>query len=144
GAVQTARARLAREDARADAGLLAAATPPAGESSTIVTSAMETQILAPVVQAEDDLEAAQAQNRATPAHLPLKQVRPGQRVLETETKLLTHAIRMAAFNIQTALAGAVKTATGYSRASDEAHALIHTALKNTGDIIPSNGTLTIR
>lgn len=144
GAVRAARQHLAREDARADAELLTAATPPPGASSTIVTSNMETQILAPVLQAEDELDAAQNNNRNTPARLPLEQVRPGQQALATEIKLLTHAIRMAAFNTQTALAKAVKTATGYKRSHHEAHALIRTALKHTGDIIPSAGTLTVR
>src|SRR5699024_4868286 len=141
---QAARQRLDREDARADAQLLAAATPAHGESSAIVTSAMETHILAPVLEAVDELDAAQADDQATPTRLPLKDVRPGQQVLETEKTLLTHAIRMAAYNIQAALAGAIRTHTAYSHAHNEAHALIRAALKTSGDIIPGAGTLTVR
>lgn len=143
-AVRAARARLEREDARADARLVAAATPPPGKSSTIVTSAMETQILAPVVEAENELDAAQDENRDTPARLALKDVRPGQQVLESETKLITHAIRMAAYNIQATLAGAIRTHTSYSHAGNEAHVLIRDALKNTGDIIPDDKVLQVR
>jgi hypothetical protein len=33
-------------------------------------------------------------------NLPLGQVRPGSRLLETERKLLTHAIRMSAYNAE--------------------------------------------
>jgi hypothetical protein len=62
--------------------------------------------------------------------------------LETETKLITHAIRMAAFNAETALARALNG--HYARAEDEAYALIREALGTSGDIIPGDGTLTIR
>src|SRR5699024_472690 len=127
-AVQAARAHLDRENAHADRRLLDAATPAPGESSAIVTSSMENEILAPVFEAEDALDAAQDDNRETPARLLLDQVRPGQQVLETETKLITHAIRMAAFNIQTTLAQSIRTATGYSHAHNEAHTLVRTAL----------------
>ena len=62
--------------------------------------------------------------------------------LETETKLITHAIRMAAFNAETTLARALNGS--YARAADEAYALIREALTASGDIIPGDGTLTIR
>ncbi|MCY7418467.1 MAG: hypothetical protein LH650_08230, partial [Chloroflexi bacterium] len=42
--------------------------------------------------AQADLTAAKNTSRKTPSHLPLAQVRPGSRLLETERKLLTHAI----------------------------------------------------
>ena len=42
-------------------------------------------------------------------------------VLDTETKLTHHAIRIAAFNTAQALARAIVTDTGYTRARDEAH-----------------------
>jgi hypothetical protein len=54
--------------------------------------------------ADSDLDAAKAASRETPSHLPLGQVRPGSRLLETERKLLTHAIRMSAYNAESALA----------------------------------------
>ncbi len=83
-------------------------------------------------------------HRAVPTRLPLAQVNPGQQVLDIQTKLLTHAIRMAAFNTMTALARAVRVYTGYARAADEAHNLIRQALTGSGDINPSDGVLTVR
>jgi hypothetical protein len=54
--------------------------------------------------------------------------------LETETKLITHAIRMAACNAETILAPALHG--HYARAGDEACALIREALTTSGDIPP--------
>ena len=50
----------------------------------------------------------------------------------TETKLITHAIRMAACNTETILARALNGR--YARAGDEAYALIREALHASGDI----------
>jgi hypothetical protein len=61
-----------------------------------------------------------------------------------QTKLISHAIRIAAFNTATALARAIRIHTGYARANHEAHALARQALTGSGDIDPSDGTLTIR
>ena len=69
---------------------------------------------------------------------------PGQQVLDTQTKLITHAIRIAAFNTATALARAVRVHTNYARANHEAHALIRQALTGSGDIDPHDGFLTVR
>jgi hypothetical protein len=55
-------------------------------------------------------------------------------VLDTQTKLITHAIRIAAFNTATILAWAIRVHTGYARANHEAHALIRQALTGSGDI----------
>ena len=73
----------------------------------------------------------------------MSQVNPGQQVLDTETKLIHHAIRIAAFNTAQSLARAIVTATGYTRADDEAHTLIRTALAGSGDIIPETATNTL-
>ena len=62
--------------------------------------------------------------------------------LDAQTKLITHAIRMAAYNAETILARALNG--HYARAGDEAYALIREALTASGDIIPGGGTLTIR
>lgn len=62
--------------------------------------------------------------------------------LDTETKLITHAVRMAAFNTEVMLARALHG--HYSRAADEAAALVREALHASGDIIPSHGVLTVR
>ena len=62
--------------------------------------------------------------------------------LEAEVKQITHAIRMAAYNTETALARALDG--HYARAGDEAYALIREALTVSGDIIPGHGQLLIR
>ena len=62
--------------------------------------------------------------------------------LDAETKQITHAIRMAAYNAETALARALDG--HYARAGDEAYALIREALTTSGDIHPGNGELLIR
>ena len=79
-----------------------------------------------------------------PARLPLGQVNPGQQVLDIQTKLITHAIRIAAFNTATTLARAIRVHTGYARANREAHTLIRQALTGSGDIDPHDGVLTVR
>ncbi len=58
--------------------------------------------------------------------------------------MLTHAIRMAAFNTIAALARAIRVYTGYARANDEAHNLVRQALTGSGDIDPGDGFLTVR
>jgi hypothetical protein len=62
--------------------------------------------------------------------------------LDAETKQITHAIRMAAYNAETFLARALDG--HYARAGDEAYALIREALTASGDIRPSDGQLLIR
>jgi hypothetical protein len=93
---------------------------------------------------ESNLDAAQAAHRAIPARLPLAQVNPGQQVLDTQTKLISHAIRIAAFNTATTLARDIRIHTGYARANHEAHTLIRQVLTGSGDIDPGNDTLTVR
>ena len=62
--------------------------------------------------------------------------------LDTDTKQITHAIRMAAYNAQTTLARHLDG--HYARAEDEAYALICEALAGSGDIHPSGEQLLIR
>ena len=62
--------------------------------------------------------------------------------LGTETKQITHAIRMAAYNAETVLARALDG--HYPLADDEAYALIREALTASGDIVPGDGQLVIR
>ena len=141
--VNAARAHLDRVQAATDALLLDWHTPPAGPPVEL-SNADYNRITGPLRDAEQALAAAQTVNAATPARLPLDQVNPGQQLLEVETKLVTHAIRIAAFNTITSLARDLRVHTGYARATDEAHTLISQALQQSGDIIPGDGTLTIR
>ena len=100
-------------------------------------------INADVHAAHTALDTAVATHQAIPARLPLAQVNPGQQVLDTQTKLIHHAIRIAAYNTMQTLARAIITNTGYARAHDEAHTLIRTALTSSGDIIPDPATATL-
>ena len=143
-AVNAERARLDRVQAATDAALLAWRTPQPGQSLVVLTNPDHNRITAPLRDAEQALDKAQQANAATPARLPLAQVNPGQQLLNTETKLVTHAIRIAAFNTITALARDLRVHTRYARAADEAHTLIRQALTGSGDIIPGPDTLTIR
>ena len=109
----------------------------------LLTNEMIDTINAEAHAAEQALDAALAAHQAIPARLPLSQVNPGQQVLDTETKLIHHAIRIAAYNTMRSLARAILTATGYTRADDEAHTLIRAALTCSGDIIPDTATNTL-
>jgi hypothetical protein len=92
--------------------------------------------------AQADLDAAKKTSRTTATHLPLGQVRPGSRRLETERKLLTHAIRMSAYNSESALARLLRP--HYSRGDDEAHALLREAFTLSGDLQIIGDTLHVR
>ncbi len=141
--VENACRALYLAETASDAALLAAHSPQPG-TSVVLTNEMLDTINAEVHTTETALDAAIAAHRAIPARIPLSQVNPGQQVLDTETKLIHHAIRIAAFNTAQSLARAIVTATGYTRADDEAHTLIRTALAGSGDIIPDHDTLHIR
>ncbi|MEO7069359.1 MAG: putative transposase [Nostocoides sp.] len=82
---------------------------------------------------------AVAASRDTPSHIPLRQVRPNARLLDEETKLLTHAIRMSAYNAETTLARMI--APHYARAEHEARALLREAFTLPGDIHLTDGQL---
>ena len=133
--VEKARRALHSAETTRDRELLAASTPPPG-TTTVLTNTMINTINTDVHTAQATLDAALTAHQAIPARLPLAQVNPGQQVLDTETKLIHHAIRIAAFNTAQSLARAILTDTGYTRADDEAHTLIRTALAGSGDIIP--------
>jgi hypothetical protein len=140
-AVRTARTALATAESAQQRELGSLHHPAAG-TSTVITSQMLAKLDAPAGAARRKLEAAQAAAKATPAKIPLSQHNPDMVRLDAETRLITHAIRMAAFNAETALARALNGA--YARAGDEAYTLIREALTASGDIIPGDGTLTIR
>src|ERR1035437_7547690 len=141
--VLAARARYDRVLAATDAALLDAVSPPPGQA-VLITNADHDRLTTDLRAAESNLDTAQGAHRAVPARLPLAQVNPGQQVLDIQTKLITHAIRNAAFNTATALSRDVRVHTGYARANHEAHALVRQALTGSGDIDPGNGTLTVR
>ena len=99
-------------------------------------------LAAPVEAAWRDLDDAGQAAAAISARVPLGELAPDMVRLDAETKQITHAIRMAAYNAETALARALDG--HYARAGDEAYALIREALTTSGDICPGNGGLLIR
>jgi hypothetical protein len=142
--VLAARARYERALARTDAALLTARSPAPGEP-VLITNQAHNDLTADLRAAGVYLDGAQEAHRTVPARLPLAQVNPGQQVLDVQTKLITHAIRIAAFNTATALARAIRVHTGYARANHEAHALVRQVLTGSGDIdLSQDGVLTVR
>ena len=141
--VENARRALKTAESASNAALLAAHSPQPGTTTVVLTNTMINTINTDVHTAEKALEAALAAHAAIPARLPLSEVNPGQQVLDTETKLIHHAIRIAAYNTAQSLARAIASDTGYRRADDEAHTLIRTALAGSGDIIPDPATNTV-
>ncbi len=140
--VEKARRALHLAETTRDRELLTVSSPPPG-ATTVVTNAMINTINTNTHTAQDDLDTALDAHKAIPARLPLAEVNPGQQILDTETKLIHHAIRIAAYNTAQSLARAIVTDTGYTRADDEAHTLIRTALAGSGDIIPDHDTNTL-
>ena len=140
-AVKAARKALA-DAGTARARKLDALRSPAPGTTAVITNAMIARLDAPVDAARRKLQTAQDEAKAVPAKIPLSQHNPDMVKLDTETKLITHAIRMAAYNAETILARTLNS--HYARAGDEAYALIREALTASGDIIPGDGTLTIR
>jgi transposase-like protein len=139
--VSGARAQLAAAqsgvaDAIADAGFRAR-QPGSGGKATVDPASSRA-----LIGATTDLAAAKKTSRQTPSHLPLGQVRPGSRLLETETKLLTHAIRMSAYNTESALARLLRP--HYARGDDEARALLREAFTLSGDLQITGDTLHVR
>jgi transposase-like protein len=139
--VSVARAQLAAAQGGVvdaiDAAGIRARQPGSGGKATVDPAAG--QALAAAVT---DLAATKEASRQTPSHLPLGQVRPGSRLLETETKLLTHAIRMSAYNTESALARLLRP--HYARGDDEARALLREAFTLSGDLQITHDTIHVR
>ena len=139
--VRHAEVLAAAAQAQRDASLAALRNPAPGQPVTI-TNQMINALDAPVEAAWAGLQAAQDAAAAVPARIRLDQIAPDMVRLDAEIKQITHAIRMAAYNAETALARALDG--HYARAGDEAYALIREALTSSGDIIPGHGELLIR
>jgi Transposase protein len=136
-----ARAALDVAEAGRDAALLKLRSPAPGQPVTITNQVLNA-LNAPVEAACTELEAAQAEATATPARIRLGDIAPDMVRLDAETKQITHAIRMAAYNAETTLARALDG--HYAPARNEAYALIREALAASGDICPGPGQLLIR
>ena len=95
-----------------------------------------------LTSARDRLDHAVAASRATPGYLPLGQVRPNAALINEERKLVTHAIRMGAYNAESTLARMIRP--HYARAEDEARALIREAMTLSGDLRIAADTVHVR
>jgi transposase len=137
---QAETAAQAAEAAR-DAALLQLRSPAPGQAAWI-TNQVINALAAPVEAAWRELDEADQAAAAIPSRRPLGELAPDMARLDAEVKQITHAIRMAAYNAETALARALHG--HYARAGDEAYALIREALTVSGDICPGNGNLLIR
>ena len=142
--VEKARRALHLAETLRDRELLAASTPPPGVT-TVVTNEMIDTINTDVHAAETVLTRLSTRIRRSRARLPLAEVNPGQQVLDTETKLIHHAIRIAAFNTAQSLAHAILTGTGDTRGNDEAHSPRHAtgqSARHQGERVARRATLT--
>ena len=140
---QVAGARAGLATAQADmvdalhAAAIAAGRPGNGGKATVDPAASQT-----LTAAQADVAATKQASATTATHLPLGQVRPGSRLLETERKLITHAIRMSAYNTESSLARLIRP--HYARGDDEARALLREAFTLSGDLQIAGDTLHVR
>jgi Transposase protein/Helix-turn-helix domain len=145
---KTAAARIRQAEAAAraaetarDAALLQLRSPAPGQAAYLSNQVINA-LAAPVEAAWRELDDADQAAATVPARVPLGTLAPDMVRLDAETKQITHAIRMAAYNAETTLARALDG--HYARAGDEAYALIREALADSGDICPGPGELLIR
>jgi len=139
--IRAAEQAVTAAETTRDAALLKLRSPAPGQAAYL-SNQMINALGIPVEAAYLELEQAERAAAAVPARVPLGMLSPDMVRLEAEVKQITHAIRMAAYNAETALARAVDG--HYARAGDEAYALIREALTASGDIIPGPGQLLIR
>jgi Helix-turn-helix domain len=139
--VRQAEAAAQAAEAARDAALLKLRSPAPGQAAYLSNQVINA-LTAPVEAAYQELDQAEHAAAAIPARVPLGALSPDMVRLEAEVKQITHAIRMAAYNAETALARALDG--HYARAGDEAYALIREALAVSGDICPGPGQLLIR
>src|SRR5580658_11344806 len=139
--VRQAEAAVQAAETARDAALLQLRSPAPGQAAYL-TNQVINALAAPVEAAWRELDDAGQAAAAIPARIPLGELTPDMVRLDAETKQITHAIRMAAYNAETTLARALNG--HYARAGDEAYALIREALTASGDVCPSDGELLIR
>jgi transposase len=139
--VRAAEAAAQAAEAARDAALLQLRSPAPGQTAYLSNQVINA-LAAPVEAACHELEEADKAAAAVPVRVPLGELAPDMVRLDAETKQITHAIRMAAYNAETTLARALDG--HYARAGDEAYALIREALTVSGDICPGDGELLIR
>jgi hypothetical protein len=106
------------------------------------TAQVDPAAISAVSAAHARLDQARTDSKTTPSRVRLATVRPDARLLDEEAKLITHAIRMAAYNAETTLARML--APHYARAVHEARALLREAMSLPGDIDIRGDTMNVR
>lgn len=86
-----------------------------------------------------EVEQLEHQRSNTPTRVPLAEIADDARLLDDETKLITHACRIAAYNTESTLAR--QLAPHYARAGDEARSLLREAFTLPGDIHLADGVV---
>ena len=107
-------------------------------NSTQLTSSLD-QLDTTLDEVRGQLADARRTAADTPTRVPLGDIAPDARLLDSETKLLTHACRIAAYNTESALARLL--APHYARAHDEARSLVREALTTAGDLHIADGRI---
>ncbi len=136
------RARLRLTEAEAAYGQAAEGNPearrPTMRGFKIANADLGQQLLA----ARENVRVLEAQMQDTPSRLPLKEVAPGTQLLDAESKLVTHGVRMSVYNAESALARLL--APNYRQAEDEGRALLREAFKTSGTLEVVGDGLEIR
>jgi hypothetical protein len=96
------------------------------------------------VEEVEELEALRARRSAEPRRVSLGSLREQPRKLDTEQKLLTDLVKMAAYRTESTLGALLHPF--YARCDDEAHKLLKTAYETPADLVPDEaaGTLLVR
>jgi Helix-turn-helix domain len=139
--IRAAEQAIAAAETARDAALLELRSPAPGQAAYLSNQVINA-LAAPVEAAWRELDDASQAAAALPARIRLGDLAPDMVRLDAEIKQITHAIRMAAYNAETALARALHG--HYARAGDEAYAIIREALTVSGDIYPGERDLLIR
>jgi prepilin-type processing-associated H-X9-DG protein len=123
------KAKLALGEAKAS---LAAVEATEGKVALAGEGAASKEVTAAYEEARRYVAEMEVDYRAIPRKIPLGEARPGAVVLDDERKRLHDAIRMGAWNAESALARAL--GRHFSRAEDEAHSLLSEAFKAPADL----------
>ena len=136
------RARASLSSAEANLGAAAASNIEARRPTMRGFKIANVALRRAVGEARAEVERLEEELQGTPTRLPLSAVRPEASVLDEERKLVTHAISMATYNAESALARLL--AVGRHFPMDEARALLREAFNTPGDLEVADGTLVVR
>ncbi len=120
------------KDAEAELGAITHDTPsrtPGGLKHLKQRQHALTTRISTLRQRTRDLEHERA---SVPERVPLASLKPDAKQLATQRKLITHAVRMNAYNAESALARLL--APHYARAKDEARDVIREAITSSGSV----------